>query len=69
MFLSALYRPMLPYVNVITILAQVIPISFVWADSPELSQRGLLVVAAFQMLIGILITTYGYRGWRTTDLA
>jgi hypothetical protein len=69
MFLSALCRPMLPYVNVITILAQVIPISFVWADSPELSQRGLLVVAAFQMLIGILITAYGYRGWRTTDLA
>jgi hypothetical protein len=69
MFLSALYRPMLPYVNVITILAQLIPISFAWADQPELSQRGLLVVAIIEMAAGILVTTFGYNTWRKADLA
>jgi hypothetical protein len=69
MFLSALFRPMLPYVNVVTILAQLIPISFAWADQPELSQRGLLTVAVAEMIIGVLITSFGYSSWRRADLA
>src|SRR5207245_1344129 len=56
MFLSALYRPLLPYVNMITVLAMLVPISFAWADAPALSLRGLLAVAGMEMLAGIVMT-------------
>jgi len=69
MFLSALFRPILPYVNVITILAQLVPISFAWSEKAELSPRGLLVVAGMEMLIGLVITVFGYANWRRADLA
>ena len=69
MFVAALFRAALLYVNLLTILAALIPITFAWADKPMLSPRGLLVVAMAQMACGIALTALGSMAWRRTDLA
>ena len=69
MFVAALFRATLLYVNLLTILAALIPITFAWADKPLLSPRGLLFVAIVQMACGIALTVLGSMAWRRRDLA
>lgn len=69
MFVTALFRPLLPYMNIVTILAMLIPIAFTWASEPSLSPHGLLLVAAIEMAIGLILTAWGSAAWRRTDLA
>jgi hypothetical protein len=69
MFVTALFRPLLPYMNIVTILAMLVPIALTWASEPALSPHGLLVVASIEMAVGLILTTWGSSAWRRADLA
>ena len=69
MFVSALFRPLLPYVNLVTILATLVPITFAWAQTSTLSPHGLLMTSAIEMACGLALTAWGSSAWRRADLA
>lgn len=69
MFVAARSRPLLPFVNVLTVLAVVIPITLAWGEAPLISPAGLLAAATVEMILGLSLTAFGYAAWRTADLA
>jgi len=69
MFVAARSRPLLPFVNVVTVLAAVVPITLAWGENPMLAPAGLLAAATVEMLLGLSLTAFGFTAWRGADLA
>jgi hypothetical protein len=69
MIVAALFRGLVLYANVLTILAVLVPMTDALDARTSVSLHGLIMIAVAEATIGIALTFAGITAWRRADLA